>query len=58
MPLADLGVHVRSTPEELWAAGAANRAAVMAEEERVNKQWGDAYAPAPAPWLVAGPAEL
>ena len=58
VPLADLGVHVRSTPEELWAAGAANRAAVMAAEERVNKQWGDAYAPAPAPWPVAGPAEL
>lgn len=58
VPLADLPAHVASTREQLWAAGASNRDAVMAEERRRFDAWGAGYAPAPAGWDCDGPEDL
>jgi hypothetical protein len=57
VPLTDLGAHVRSTPDELWKAGTANRDAVMATERRRHEQWGPGYADAPKPWLAPWPVD-
>lgn len=58
VPLSDLGSHVTSSPAALWDAGAANRAAVLAEEKRVHDQWGPQFASEPTPWPVTGPDDL
>jgi hypothetical protein len=56
--LSELPEHVRSTPEQLWAAGAANRAAVLAEEQRRFTTWGPSWATEPVPWEATGPDDL
>jgi len=53
--LADLPDHAHSSPAQLWAAGAANRAAALAVETRRHQDWGGE---APGPWPFNGPKDL
>lgn len=58
LPLAGVELYAKSTPEQLWASGAKNREAVMAEETRLHTQWGSQFAAEPKAWVATGPNDL
>lgn len=53
IPMADLVAHVSSSPEQLWAAGAAHRARIVAEEESRFDRWGRYNQEPVRPWQYA-----
>ncbi|WP_251151283.1 hypothetical protein [Cellulosimicrobium sp. Marseille-Q4280] len=57
IPLVAAHEHVSSTPQELWAAGAENRAAALAEEARQASMWGRDRSSGHG-WDVTGPEDL
>ncbi|MGC0252631.1 hypothetical protein [Pseudactinotalea sp. Z1748] len=57
IPLTEVAVHTRSTPQQLWDAGATGRKRVLADEARMRHEYGS-MAPPLQPWPAGGPDDL
>lgn len=57
VPLTDSVEHMHDTPEQMWAAGEANRRGYREDTIRLRRQYGT-LAGEPTPWDYDGPQDL